>query len=250
MTEPTFHELIDKLTRGQAEFVKTDDGQKLVTSDGLLERLREAVFGGASGGGGAQGKAKLPLDAAALDILEEIDTQAAEALAHTDSRPTPFGTAESYVRLWSAAVTDETPVTVTVRETIADRIESVGPRVFNAKIETTAIALVRAWVRRIEEFFEPPMNSPIPAACPREECGQRYSFRQSDGAEVRGSALSIQIDRETRRPLGASCSACGHRWEVNEIPRLAVLCGFEPDPNAVALFLHDTPTELVVAQTG
>lgn len=250
MSEPTFHELIDKLTRGQADLIETDDGKKLVTSDGLLARLREAVFGGASGGGGAQGKAKLPLDAAALDILEEIDIQAAEALAHTDSRPTPFGTAESYVRLWSAAVSDETPVTVSVKETISDRIESAGPRVFNAKIETTAIALVRAWVRRIEEFFEPPMQSPIPAACPQPECGQRYYYRQADGAEVRGSALNVQFNRETRRPLGASCAACGHRWEVAEIPRLAVLCGFDPDPNDVALFLHDTPTQEGVALPG
>lgn len=237
----SFNELVQKLTGEYHEYINTDDGLKLVTSNGLLEQLREAVFGGASGGGGAQGKAKLPLEAAALDILEEIDKQAAEALAQVDPRPTPYGHTEAYVRLWSALVDEDTPVTVTVRETVPESVEMGDhPRVFSAKVETTARALLAGWVARVEGYFSPPMQTPIPASCPVDECGQRYVHRMADGVSIRSDALSVQFDRETRRPLGASCAACGARWEVNDIPRLAISCGFEPAPEAAALFLHDT----------
>lgn len=245
MSDLTFSHLVDKLTSDIYAHIDTDDGAKLATSDGLLEQLREAVFGGASGGGGAQGKAKLPLDATALDLLEEIDKQAAEVLAAADPRPTPYGTTESYVRLWSALVTDETPVTVTARETVGDHIDMGNqPRVFNAKRETTAYALVSGWVKQIEGFFAPAtIVEPIPAACPVAECGQRYAFRQVDGVTMRTDALTNSIERDTRKLLGANCGACGKHWEVNELPRLAQLCGFTPDPETVAMFLRGAPGE-------
>ena len=251
MADYSFSELVEKLTIGWHEFVDTDDGQVLTTSDGLLERIREAVFGGASGGGGTQGKAKLPLDATALDILNEIDRQAAEVLAAADPRPTPYGTTESYVSLWSALVDAETPVVVTSRETVGDHIDMGSqPRVFSARVETTAFELVAGWVNRIESYFAPAtISEPIPAPCPVPECGERYALRQVDGVTMRSDALSNSIERETRKLLGANCGACGKHWEVEELPRLAVLCGFTPDPEAVAMFLHGTPKETVAPRS-
>jgi len=243
MSDLTFTQLVDKLTSDIHEYIQRDDGAELATSNGLLELLRGAVFGGASGGGGAQGKAKLPLDAGALDLLDEIDRQAAEALAQADPRPTPYGTTESYVRLWSGLVDDTTVITITSRETVGDHIEMGNqPRVFNAKRETTAYALVAGWVDRIESYFAPrTITAPILAACPIEECGQRYKYHQVDGVTIRTDALNTVVDRETKKSLGAKCGACGKHWEAHEIPRLAQLCGFTPDPDVVAEFLRGAP---------
>lgn len=243
MSDRSFTQLVDMLTSEHPEWVQTDQGSTLVMQNGLLERIREAVFGGASGGGGAQGKAKLPLDATALDILEQIDKEAAEALVILTKKPVPYGHTEAYVRLWSAGVDENDILTITVRETLAEDIDpDIQPRVFDAKRETTAYALVSGWVEKIESYFDPAKNVPVPASCPLPECEQRFVYRRSDGQTVRMDALSIQIARENGKIFGASCAACGHHWAVAEIPRLATLCGFTPEAEAVEYFMRGAPT--------
>jgi hypothetical protein len=246
MTEESFGSLVNRLTETHRVTVERDDGTEYPETDGLLQMLREAVFGGMSGGGGSQGKAKLPLEAAAADLLDEIDRQAAEALAQVDSRPTSLDNTEAYVARWFAAVQENTQLVVTTPETLPDDLYQHGkPRVYRVKVETTAIALVRSWVKRIEDYFVPQRADPIPGTCPNPECGQEHSWRMVDGSTVRSAAVFIHMDRETRRPFGAGCSVCGTKWAVRDIPALAEAMGYTPDEEAASLLIRGAPETLV-----
>lgn len=243
MSELTFHELIDKLTRGQAEFVTTDDGQKLVTSNGLLEELRVAVFAGMeNGGGGSSFGSKPPIDAGAMDLLNEITTQATEALAQVDKRPTPFGQAEHYVALFSAAVQEETMVTVTASDTLPDDVETAvgAPRAYRRKVEATAINHLRRWVSQIESFFNPPALGEIKSPCP--SCGIEFTWKSSDGLATPTRVLNFHRDRATGETQSAKCSNCGVEWGPSQFEHLARVVGGIRDGESVSDVLERVAT--------
>jgi len=215
----TFLDLIDQLTKPHPVTVQRLAGVEIRTEDALLVMLRAAVFGGMTGGSGSSSGSQTPINVGALDILEEITTQASEALAGVDHRPTPLGHAESYVRLW-AGLTDEASIAiVTVPGMSADG------KAFRERREYNAYELASHWATRVREYFDPPKTMEITAACPESECGQRYVYRDKDGEHVRSAALTISIDRNTDRSTGAKCGACGAMWEPDQFENLGVLIG-------------------------
>lgn len=220
MSDRSFHELVAVLTTEHHGWVETDQGKALKLSDGLLTRLREAVFGGMENtGGGASFGSKPPMDVSAQDALNEIDQQAAQALASVDSRPTPYGTTEKYVSLWAAATQPDTIVTVTARAT-----NKFG-EVYDEYIQCTALGLVSRWVNRIESFFQPPKPRPVNEPCPK--CGERYLETIRDGQTVRNAVLNFYADRETNETIEARCSNpdCGATWSPRDFEFLAVAVG-------------------------
>ena len=218
----TFLDLIDQLTRPHPVTVQRLAGAEIRTEDALLVMLRDAVFGGMEGGGsGSSFGSKPPIDVGALDIIEEITVQATEALAAVDKRPTPLGQAEDYVRLWAGLIDEASLVVVSV----PGMSETDPPVAFRELRECNAYELVSRWVSRIRDFFNPPKTMEITAACPVSECGQRYVYRNRDGEHLRSAALTISIDRETDRSIGAKCSACGAMWEPGEFEQLRDLIG-------------------------
>lgn len=228
MTE-TFLDLVDQLTRPHPVTLERDSGVTIHTEDGLLQRLREAVFGGVGGSGGSQLGSKLPMDAAALDILELITDQAAQLLAQVDPRPTPYGHAETYVRLWAAAAGEGELFRVTVRRTLPDgEAEGARKRVFTSSESGSALSFVARWVGRIREYFDPPKVVPIPEPCP--ECGTRYVEWEHDGELLRQPALVREMDRVTGAAIRAKCAACPAEWGPDEFMRLAALLGYPPIP--------------------
>lgn len=230
----SFLDLVDQLTKPHPVTIERDSGVEIHTEDGLLQRLREAVFGGVGGSGGSQLGSKLPMDAAALDILELITDQAAQLLAQVDPRPTPYGHAEKYVALWAAAAREDQLFTVTVRETLPDDADpDVKKRVFTSSLQLTAFGFVCKWVGLVRQYFDPPSPAGIPNACPVPECGERYVYRYVDGQRIQQPALAFEKDRNTGATLQARCSACGATWPRDRFLHLAAVLGY-PLPKELA----------------
>ena len=225
--KPTFYDLLETLT-AEPHYEKRD-GKQFLTNIGLLQQLREAVFAGmeTTGGSSAFGS-KPPMDAAAEDLLNEITIQASEALSAVSNLPTPYGHAESYVRLWAGQTDADRLVGVSAKVTDHGITEleahAAGvTRVYRETTATTSYKLLQSWVERIEGFFNPPSSAEIQAACPN--CGQRYVHRQKDGQHVQSSALNFVRDRDTGETIEAKCSACKRSWGADDFERLAVLIG-------------------------
>jgi hypothetical protein len=208
MTDLTFTEMVDHLTKEHEVPLQRDTGTTMVLEDGLLPMLREAIFLGMEHGSGGGFGSRPPMDAGAVDLLEEITSQAAEVLAAVDRRPTPFGHVEEYVRLWSGLVNESSRVRVSSRR-LSQPVPPALPRVFLEVRELTAFRLVRLWYSRVREFFEPPRFREISAACPL--CGVRYVFRRVDGVVVRSSVLRFVLDGGSDS-VRAECVSCGGVW--------------------------------------
>jgi len=237
--EKTFREVIETLTAEHADWIDTDTGKQLHKRDGLLQQLREAVFGGMGGNGGSQFGSKLPMDAAAHDLLEEITVQATEALASVSHRPTPYGHAEDYVSSWASQTDENKIVTVSVKRTAEyDPYNPARPLVYRQLIESTGKALAESWVHRIEEYYAPIKALPIVAPCP--SCGERYVYRQVDGHTVQADALNFLRDKMSGEINRAECSACAAYWPPTKFRWLAAAVGAEPSDELKGLLL-DTP---------
>jgi len=232
----TFLGLIDQLTKPHPRTV----GEITQTVDGLLQQLRGAIFLGLeTGGTGSAFGSRLPLDASSADLLDEIDRQAAEVLAAVTHTPTPYGTTESYVRLWAGQTTENKLFTVTTRRTVDNPQKMVAqflaanpgkptpPTVFSSPQQMSASRLVQSWVDRIEDLFNPPSTREIRAACPA--CDVRYIHKVKDGQHVRSAALNFVRDREGRTSA-AKCSSCLVSWGPPQFEWLARHIGAAPLP--------------------
>lgn len=206
---------------------------KLTDHDGLLHRLQEAVFGGMeSTGGGASFGSKPPIDLAAVDLLELIGQQAAEALAAVDGRPTPLGHARDYVEAWGGLVREDDVVRVHAPALTVNRA------VYRQGIETTAYRHAERWVAAVESFFAPPKNAQILAPCP--ECGHDKVTKTIDGEEYLEWALVMRRDRETGETLDVYCQACTFEWPRRKLVGFAAVIGIDVQA-AVVKAITDTP---------
>lgn len=217
MSDLTFLDMIDQLTKTHPVTVDTDTGKQIVSEPGLLSQLREALFGGMEGGSGSSFGSKMPLAANAFDLLDRIDIQAAEALALVDSRPTPLGHAEDYVKAWAARVDEGQRVIVSVKAT------SVTGDVFQELREYTATSLVYTWYTAIRDFFDPPSRREITSPCPN--CGVRYVSRQQDGHSTDVSVMWFRRDRDSGEIVDAHCDACDVIWSKDQWVWLAKAIG-------------------------
>lgn len=232
MADASFLDMVDQLTKPHPVSLQRDAGTTIHTQDGLLKQLRDAVFGGMEGGTGSQFGSKPPIDPSAVDLLNEIDTQAAEALARVDHRPAPLGPTEDYVRLWAGLVDDDSGTVVSSKESLEfDPENPLKPIVIRVLHEYTALQLVARWVARVEDFFNPPKNAEIQAPCP--QCSERYVYRQKDGATVRSAALVILLDRETSESIEAHCDACGTKWAPDQFTYLGNLINKSAEQAAI-----------------
>ena len=200
----TFQELIEELTRPYPTVLARDNGEVEVTwLDPLLKQLREAVFGGKESTGGVSGfESKLPIDAAALDLLTDITREASELLVHVTQQPIGLGHVEDYVAEWAAHTNADTLFLVKVRDDSRDM---------------SGIEIAQWWRQRVINFFEPPRIQPIKAECP--ECGAL----KEPGSNT--YVLQIRKERTTGIVMEASCSQCHCRWDRSEITELAIATG-------------------------
>lgn len=201
-----FNDLVGRLTREHPVTVPTDDGPKFIRVPGLLQQLRDELFGGSDTGTVVGNRAKLPLNAPALDLYELIDRQISEVWGAAFNRVPSTDRPEALLAQWAALVGEEGHVTYSTPETVMNPLE----RVVWLRNECTALDLLRRWVRAIEELFNPPRTAEIKAACI--QCGEREVWRSRDGQQVRQTALVFVRDRETGESTSARCQACGSAW--------------------------------------
>src|SRR3546814_762315 len=194
----TLQSSIELLTREHKTVAHTIDGPEFHTRAGLLEQLRDAVFGGMESTGGSSMKSKLPISDAALDLYQLIDHQIAEAWAQVHNFPPSTDRPEALVAQWAALVQDDVIVTVTQPEQHERWDEERGRNIpfgVHARQEYTAETLAARWVTQIDEFFDPARPAEIPAPCV--SCGERYVQRRKDGEVIRSSALVLIRGRPT-----------------------------------------------------
>lgn len=236
--EPTFLDLIDRLTRPTPEVIETDDGLKRVERDGLLQQLRGAVFGGMENTGGSSSfGSKPPIDSSAADLLNLIDQQAASVLSAVDPKPTPLGTTEHYVRLWSAQAREGAVYRVASPATLPNDVRpDEQVRVYAEYQDVTAYRLAAQWVAKIEEFFDSLAPADVLAPCPETGCGVEFITKEDDGVTTHARAVILRRVRATGETIDAICRACGREWQRDELPELAELVGAKPLPEMTETF--------------
>lgn len=217
-----YDDLVKQLTKPHHVTYQTDEGTKAIEVPGLLEQLREEIFGGSERGAASGNKTKLPLNAPAADLYALIDRQIAEVWAAVFNRVPNADRPEELLVPWSAYVNEHSVVVISTPETIRYADPTYGweretvnwnPR------DVKAIDLLRQWVRAIEELFNPPKTAEIFAACI--SCGVREVHRIQDGRMVRQTALQFVRDRETGDSTSARCQACGVTWLPSQFYYLA-----------------------------
>jgi hypothetical protein len=212
--EIPFDVLVERLTRAHEVPIHNDDeGTTVASRDGLLQQLREAVFGSSDRGATAANKAKLPMNAAALDLYTLIDRQVAEVWGAAFSRVPGAEKPEALVAQWSAHVDPFAIVRYSTPETVrrwSDKFREDVEHVVWTLNEASPYNLLARWHRAISELFDPPRLITNPAACV--SCGARSSYRRLDGQTVKSTALVIEVDRMTNRPKEVRCLACEASW--------------------------------------
>src|SRR5690606_300789 len=101
---------VDQLVRDHKKAISTIDGIEFHTQPGLLAQLREAVHGWVGGDAGGGPRAKLPIQAAALDLYMLIDQQIAEVWADVFKK-VPTKSPEALLSEWAAWADPETLTT-------------------------------------------------------------------------------------------------------------------------------------------
>lgn len=236
MNESTFWSDIDRLTSANHKIVHRDEGTEVLTSNGLIQQLRDAVAEGMEGGGSSSSfGSRPPIDASAKDLLREISGQAQVALRAATGLPAPLGLAEKHIRLWAAAVNESTMVEIITRRQYPDHVvddwykrgvQDKHRAVTKDPMQLEAWRLVKHWIGRIEGFFYPPDTREIKAACP--VCDERWVYREKDGQTVQSPAMMFV--RDEGEITHATCMACGLKWLPAQFEWLAQAVGAKPIP--------------------
>lgn len=208
MAELNWHDAIEKLTRTHHVTVPTDDGPVFLEQPGLIQQLRDEMFGGTDKGAASGNKTKLPLNAPAVDLYTLIDRQVSEVWATVTGLVPGVDTTESLLVAWAVAVGEDAPVLYSTPETLTDADKR--STVIWLRNQTNALTLLRKWIQQIEDLFNPPRTADILAACIT--CGVRDMWKTVDGVQVRSSAFVFVRDRITGDSTEARCLACGQSW--------------------------------------
>ena len=216
------------LTSTHKKTIHTVDGVEIHERIGLIEQLRDAVFGGMEQTGGSSLKAKLPVSEAAVDLYQLIDNQISEAWVSEHKRVPGTDRPERLLTEWATIVQDETIVVVTHPEQYMRWDEARKcdmPYVIHAREEYKPDTLVKRWVSLIEDFLDPARTAPIKAPCL--QCGASKVGRRKDGEDTVTDALVFRRDRDTGETLDARCLNCGAMWAPNQFEFLIQALGLE-----------------------
>lgn len=217
-----FYNLVERLTRQHRVAVTTDNGVVFATEDGLLQQLRESVFGDNGTNSHTSSKARLPMNAPAADLLTLIDRQVAEVWGAVTKRVPGVERTEKLLTEWAAAVNRDSIVTVSSPEGIKAwdvRYGEHGQTTIWTRAEYLPEALLQRWVQSILDLFDPPRTAEILAACIN--CGEREVWRTKDGENTKQSAMVFVRDRLTGDSTEARCQVCGTSWTPDQFGFLA-----------------------------
>lgn len=205
-----FDDLVEELTATHVVVLPVGDEpiqlatgrpSRFVKVEGLLQQLAEAVLGNhdSSRSGSRSSSPALPIDAAAIDLLDEITYEIAEAwrAVHPEAAVMPFRSPEVLLRQWAATRPDANDV-------------------FNG---WRTDDWLRSLVQRITDFFDPPRLREVTGQCPA--CEVAVVDFERGGEHFREPALVIVLDRRTGESQALKCRACGESWDRSQIERVA-----------------------------
>lgn len=181
----------DMVRRLTEDTTRTVDGHQ-VTAGALIDQIRAAIHSGTgrTHGGHASPNERSPLDMAAFAVFEDIDGQIASMFVSATDLP-KLPTAEENITGWW----EEFQAAHARGEVVPVQID-------------VAFQRIEGWVKRIEDYFEPPVVKEITHACPR--CSERYFYTAEARVPVRRSALYVEV--RPGKPMEGFCRCCGAEW--------------------------------------
>lgn len=192
------------------------------TAPSQLRQLRHAIWGNVGRTKpGAGDPARMPIDAAAFTLWENLDGQIAAQFEQVTDRMRAGRDPEANLLAWYAAFS-----AAAVRGLVSPLMLSV------------ATERLAAWSWQISEYFDGPVVKELVFECPM--CGERFAVLGTGDAAVRVAALSV-----TYRPgseIEAACSNCHTRWIGKvEVIHLGRQAGQVIDVDAIREALVPTP---------
>ena len=187
--------LVDTLTAPHVEKVRVTDPATLtpetvdVVRAALLDDLEAAISGNIGGRGGSPIGPKIPLDAASLDLAEEIKAAVMRDLIRLTDRAR-YGTLTDLTLQWWAAYRADSP----------EHPYGTAPTL------TVWIERMQDWEARIRAIVEPDKTMEVPGEeCP--VCGNTRIIG-SDGTATNALAITFNQD-DAERTLKLICRDCG-----------------------------------------
>jgi hypothetical protein len=248
LTTVLFNELTEPRTEGIERDTSKGKVTQYVTQPSLLEVLRESIFNPNEKGASVSAMGpKLPLNAVARDLYEQLESEATAlyvgAASFRDGHGREIGLKGQFKDWeWVDEKWVSGPSDLTFDATVAFSVKQ--PRVaplglvetisgWLGSLETDrqtelAARILGRWINRIESMLNPMPNSEIVAPCP--QCGTKSVSRRQNGEDIVQPALQIIRDK-ARTPIACRCQHCGTSWEPNQWEFLANLLGAKPLPN-------------------
>lgn len=180
------NDALSLLVRPSLHRVEVEGGFRFVKEEPLLLQLsiKIANTSAAGGGMGSSDVAKIPIGAAAHDLMQQIAEEVTENYWRTYTKHRVIGC-----------------------KTLVERLASwcIAARLDDKELEH-ATMMLESYVRCIRGLLNPVRRWDIKGTCPK--CHQRFvRATDVDGRTIRGNLLSVFW--ENGRPARMECAACG-----------------------------------------
>ena len=180
------------LTHERRHTIRLDGGKmRRVRLLSRYDELDESIIAARDGHNGFASHSQVPFWVDAHDLLTEIDTEVVKMY------PAPHG--------WPGWT--------------KPRLQALDERRWrpqDCEVIFRYARVLDALTKRIDTLFAPrPIRLPDP--CP--ECGVAHVYHDSDGEQVRNSALQIT-------DIGATCGNCRAHWPIERLPLLGKVLGY------------------------
>lgn len=217
-----FANVIDDLASGRIITTTLDDGTKVkVWHDPLLAQLRAAVAANLTGGNGTVASAhRIPLNADALELYEQLETVISEAYVNEHLGVPGLLPEDNLKQLW---------------------VNRWLPYQEANDLDVLATEdAVRGWRAQINNLFDPPKKIPLDLACP--VCRQTHWINEN-GDQNRALVMTYRADNPTRT-VRVTC----HATREDGAPCATVWDGYDAakelgEELATALASESTVTE-------
>lgn len=200
MADNPLLDAVDKLTRTHTTRVlqANDAGISCISEvehEPLLLLLRDAVVGGTSAhAGSSPARERIPFDAGALALFDEIVAQV-----------------NAWYRLVPGAV-EERHVQDRLRDWYVDYENRRRAGQVTDAADWDTVRLVEGWAHRIAGMFEPPVKLELTTGCP--VCGERFAFDPKTGDRVTAIIIEYRnLGEETLDKATGLCRSCEAVWK-------------------------------------
>ncbi|MBW9094624.1 hypothetical protein JNB62_13085 [Microbacterium jejuense] len=205
--------LVDELAN-----VSTPNPASGIVRLGLVTELRAELRPSlGSTGTGRGGTTRIPIDAAAMTLWEDITTRIQALPVDLGDEPATRGSLEQILNTWSRGLTAADAETRRIQR--YNHTPETG-------LNTDALRTMHRRLERIRDLidnhFNPPRRVEQPY-CP--ECRNTHVTIDDDGEDIQQRALTITFwPTNPDRPALAACAVCGATWtDVAGIERLVDL---------------------------